>query len=154
MCTSNADELQLLNLNSFGPFWGLMLTISIPSHPIYICTAKTASPSCDSPPQNVVEARFQLNIVLVYVVIEVFSPQNLGYSHQLEDNKQGTVGQFCPRALNSSRLKPLLILDKSVTVNPVLSSFSQDLWLEVPVYTCHYCLKTTLTTSSMEEKKS
>lgn len=40
-----------------------------------------------SPSQNVIEARFQLNVVLVNVVIQIFSAQNFGYSHQLQKNR-------------------------------------------------------------------
>lgn len=37
-----------------------------------------------SPSQNVIKAWFQLNVVLVNVVIEVFGSQNLCYPHQLQ----------------------------------------------------------------------
>lgn len=38
-----------------------------------------------SPSQDVIEARFQLDVVLVNVVVEIFSAENLGYYHQLQE---------------------------------------------------------------------
>ena len=40
------------------------------------------------PSQNVVEARLQLDVILVDVVIEILCPQNLGYPHQLERERE------------------------------------------------------------------
>lgn len=54
----------------------------------------TPSSRCDcnnklSPSQDVIEPRVQLDVVLVDVVVEVFSSQNLGYSHQLREKQTG-----------------------------------------------------------------
>lgn len=45
-----------------------------------------------SPSQDVIEARFQLDVVFVDVIVEVFSSEDFGYSHQLHgDEKHGNV---------------------------------------------------------------
>lgn len=62
------------------------------------------------PAKNVIEARFQLNVVFVNVVIEVFCPQDLGYSHQLQKNMQ----QLLRNPFAQTKISTQLILYKLV----------------------------------------